>query len=132
MLLVRRLGASVEEQAAALLHDVSHTALSHVVDYVLDSPLRQGLHDDQKKDYMARTEIPAICVSHEVDWLALADEGRWPLVEQPSPRLCADCLDYTLSDAVPLGIMDEGAVRAVLSDVVVVSGRLAFTHVDRR
>ncbi len=32
MLLLRKLNASLEEQAAGLLHDVSHTAFSHVVD----------------------------------------------------------------------------------------------------
>ncbi|MCJ7703374.1 MAG: HD domain-containing protein, partial [Anaerolineales bacterium] len=31
LLLVRRLGASLEEQVAALLHDISHTAFSHVI-----------------------------------------------------------------------------------------------------
>ncbi len=36
MLLVRRLGASIEEQVAALLHDISHTAFSHVIDFVFN------------------------------------------------------------------------------------------------
>jgi HD superfamily phosphohydrolase len=36
MILVSRLGASLDEQIAALLHDVSHTAFSHVVDYVFN------------------------------------------------------------------------------------------------
>ena len=31
-LLVRRLKASLEEQVTALLHDISHTTLSHVID----------------------------------------------------------------------------------------------------
>ena len=34
MTLLRRLGAGVEEQAAGLIHDVPHTAFSHVVDFV--------------------------------------------------------------------------------------------------
>lgn len=37
MLLVKKLGGSVEEQIAGLLHDVSHTAFSHVIDYVFDN-----------------------------------------------------------------------------------------------
>lgn len=36
MLLIRKLGGSLEEQIAGLLHDVSHTAFSHVVDFALD------------------------------------------------------------------------------------------------
>lgn len=36
MLLNRQLDASMEEQIVALLHDVSHTAFSHVIDYVFD------------------------------------------------------------------------------------------------
>ncbi|AIE78503.1 Deoxyguanosinetriphosphate triphosphohydrolase [Bacillus cereus] len=31
MLLIKKLGGSVEEQIAGLLHDVSHTAFSHVM-----------------------------------------------------------------------------------------------------
>jgi HD superfamily phosphohydrolase len=42
MLLVRRLGASLEEQIAALLHDVSHTAFSHVIDSVDHNLLKNG------------------------------------------------------------------------------------------
>lgn len=36
MLLIRRLGGSLEEQIAGLLHDVSHTAFSHVADDVFN------------------------------------------------------------------------------------------------
>lgn len=35
MLLIRILGGSVEEQIAGLIHDISHTAFSHVVDLVM-------------------------------------------------------------------------------------------------
>lgn len=37
MLLIRYLRGSLNEQIAGLLHDVSHTAFSHVIDYVLDN-----------------------------------------------------------------------------------------------
>lgn len=33
MLLIRRLGGSLREQLAGLLHDVSHTAFSHLITY---------------------------------------------------------------------------------------------------
>ncbi|MGL5642811.1 MAG: HD domain-containing protein, partial [Paraclostridium sp.] len=34
MLLIRMLGGSLKEQIAGLLHDISHTAFSHVIDFV--------------------------------------------------------------------------------------------------
>ena len=37
MLLLRDHGASLEEQIAGLLHDVPHTAFSHMVDFVYDT-----------------------------------------------------------------------------------------------
>jgi HD superfamily phosphohydrolase len=126
MLLVRRLGGSAEEQAAALLHDVSHTALSHVIDYVFDTPSRQAFHDDVKVKYVGGTSIPRLCVVHCVDWHAILDEGRWPLLEQPSPRLCADRIDYSLRDAVSLNFIPGNQVAALVSGLVVQEGRFVF------
>jgi hypothetical protein len=48
MLLVRRAGGSIEAQAAALLHDIAHTALSHVVDGVFG----YVVHEDDKMEYL--------------------------------------------------------------------------------
>ena len=35
MLLLRRFNAPLEEQIAGLIHDVSHSAFSHTIDYIL-------------------------------------------------------------------------------------------------
>src|SRR4030042_264193 len=43
--LLGRLGASVEEQLAGLAHDISHTAFSHVIDYVNGQEDVQENHD---------------------------------------------------------------------------------------
>ncbi len=131
MLLVRKLNGSLEEQAAALLHDVSHTALSHVIDYALDSPSRQAFHDDEKESYLERTEIPALCANRHVDWRRLARDEHWGLLEQPSPKLCADRIDYTFRDIEPLRILDEGTVRNLADDLVTQRGRIAFRDAVR-
>jgi len=129
MLLVRRFGGTVEEQAAALLHDVSHTALSHVVDYVFDRTAAQDFHDEHKTDYVHRTDLPEICARHGVDVGRLLDETLFPLLEQPSPRLCADRIDYTLRDLEPLGIAGARNAAALAGAVVTVDGRMAFADV---
>jgi HD superfamily phosphohydrolase len=127
MLLVRKLCGSVEQQAAALLHDVSHTALSHVIDYVLDSPSRQAFHDDRKEDYLAGTNVPDICERHGVDWRLLADEAHWPLLEQEAPRLCADRVDYTWRDVEAVGAMTAAEVSENADALVASQGRMAFS-----
>ena len=53
MLLLRRLGASLEEQIAALLHDVSHTAFSHVIDYVFHNHSGQSYHENWKEEIVS-------------------------------------------------------------------------------
>ncbi len=55
MMLLQRLGARREEQIAGLLHDVSHTAFSHTIDYVLGDPLKSDFQDANHDRYLATT-----------------------------------------------------------------------------
>ncbi|MBI2636570.1 MAG: HD domain-containing protein, partial [Parcubacteria group bacterium] len=43
--LLKHFGASYEEQIAGLLHDISHTVFSHVIDYVYNDVSTQGVQD---------------------------------------------------------------------------------------
>ncbi|MCA9935014.1 MAG: HD domain-containing protein [Anaerolineales bacterium] len=130
MLLVQRLGASLPEQIAALLHDVSHTAFSHVIDYVFDGHDSQSFHDEQKEAYLAGTDIPAVLAKHGFDWHDFLHEADFPLLEQPSPRLCADRLDYFLRDAPGLGLATSADTTAVLTHLVVADGRIVTDDLD--
>jgi uncharacterized protein len=130
MLLVRRLGGSIEEQVAALLHDVSHTSLSHVIDYVFDQVSTQDFHDVEKERYVRRTTIPSICDRHGLDFRKVLDETRYSLLEQPAPRLCADRIDYTLRDLEPLGLASNEEAVAIMANVTAVGGRMAFVDAD--
>jgi uncharacterized protein len=130
MLIVRRLQGSVKEQIAALLHDVSHTAFSHVIDHVFHRADNQSYHDEMKADYMLRTELPAILAVHGYDWTEFLHEEAFPLLEQPSPRLCADRIDYTLRDGMGLKIATLPELQNVVEDLVVVNGRIGMNTLD--
>jgi len=130
MLLVGRLGASVEEQIAALLHDASHTAFSHVIDYVFDGHDSQSYHDEMKEEFLARTDIPDILAQHGYDWHDFLPEENFPLLEQPSPRLCADRLDYFLRDARGLGLATAVQIQTALEHLVVGNGRIAANTLE--
>lgn len=128
MLIVRQLGGSLEEQMAALLHDVSHTAFSHVIDYVVDGHDDQSYHDDIKESYLATTELPALLASFGYDWHDFLHEEDYPILEQPSPRLCADRVDYFLRDAKSLGLAQQADIDFALQSLVVANGRIVTTN----
>lgn len=130
MLLVRRLGGSIREQIAALLHDVSHTAFSHVIDYVLDGHDDQSYHDEMKEVYMATTDLPDILGRHTYNWADFIDEAAFSLLEQPSPRLCADRIDYFLRDCVGLGLAEQADIDRAVAHLLVVNGRIALNDLS--
>ena len=57
-LLLGRLGADRREQVAGLLHDISHTAFSHAVDFVFASE-EQDHHEGLKPEFLRRPDIVA-------------------------------------------------------------------------
>jgi HD superfamily phosphohydrolase len=130
MLVVRKLGASIEEQIAALIHDVSHTAFSHVIDYVFHSHEEQNYHDAVKETYIASTDLPDLLGEWDYDWRDFLDDERYPLLEQPAPALCADRIDYFLRDALGLGIATASEVARALSSLSVMDNRIVVDDLE--
>ncbi len=128
MILVQRAGGSVCEQAAALLHDVSHTAFSHVADFVFGGP--NSYHEEKRREWLAQSDIPAVLSKHGIDWTDFLDDERFPLLEQPSPRLCADRLDYFLRDSLAMGILTPAQAMQLSESLVVAGGRFAVRDLD--
>ncbi len=127
MMLLQRLGAGREEQIAGLLHDVSHTAFSHTVDYVLGDPLKSDFQDANHERYLATTNIPAIlkkqglpesCAQHP-------DAKHFPLLEQDAPRLCGDRVDYTLRNGLYHNF--RGPVSMLLRSLAVYDNRIVLS-----
>ncbi|PYH44973.1 uncharacterized protein BP01DRAFT_357329 [Aspergillus saccharolyticus JOP 1030-1] len=112
-LLVRSRGATLEEQVVALLHDISHTVLSHVVDWALSNPNEESFHEVHKARYLQTTRIPDILTKHGMP-LTVLHEEKYPLVELPAPHLCADRLDYSLRDGLAFGKMNRDQARELL------------------
>lgn len=130
MLLVRRLGASLDEQIAALLHDISHTAFSHVIDFVFDDHSDQSYHEEKKETFVANSDIPEILSKYNKDWIEFMDETKFKLLEQDSPALCADRLDYFLRDLEFLGLANGNEIRAAVESLVVINGIIALKHTE--
>ncbi|MBC5635303.1 HD domain-containing protein [Ornithinibacillus sp. BX22] len=130
MLLIRKLGGSIEEQIAGLLHDVSHTAFSHVIDFVFENK-EEDYHEKIYSSVVENSEIPNILMKHGYHYEdLLLDETKWTLLEQPAPELCADRVDYTLRDMYAYGNITLEEVNRFLDNVVVVEGKMYLQNIE--
>ncbi|WP_158824888.1 HD domain-containing protein [Mucilaginibacter lacusdianchii] len=120
--LVRHFGGSVEEQIAALLHDVSHTAFSHVGDQVFNHP-DEDYHEHIFADVIERSEIPMILAKYGYDQV-LKHFDQYTLLERPLPELCADRIDYTLRDLYHAGLISLTEIQHFMLNLTVGSGCL--------
>jgi len=122
--LLQRLGADVVEQAAGLIHDVAHTAFSHVVDFVY--PNRDHDYHEVHRDKMIlSSDLPEVLANHGLDWREVAEADNYPLLEQPLPQLCADRLDYFLRDGIlDVGTFSQQDGAALLEHLVVHQGQI--------
>jgi HD superfamily phosphohydrolase len=128
--LVQHFGGTVEAQVAALLHDISHTAFSHVIDYVVDNHDHQSYHEDKKAWFVAQSDVPAVLMRHGIDLATVLHEEDFALLEQPAPHLCADRLDYFLRDSVDLGLATLAEVYTALDHLIVTDGRIVTDDVS--
>ena len=97
MMLLREFDASLEEQIAGLLHDVPHTAFSHVADFVFEEEGHE-YHERFMEDIIYDSKIPEILQKHGYDIDYILEESNFKLLERDLPKLCADRLDYSMRD----------------------------------
>ncbi|MBT2648371.1 HD domain-containing protein [Bacillus sp. ISL-34] len=128
MLLIKALGGSLEEQIAGLLHDVSHTAFSHVIDFVLDCK-DEDYHEKIYDQVIMESEIPLILKEYGYD-LNVIFQSKWELLEQPAPELCADRVDYTLRDMYQYGHITIESINEFLDHVIIINGRMYLDNIE--
>ena len=124
MLLLRHLGASVEEQAAGLLHDVSHTAFSHVVDWFYKSEQQDSYQDHRHEKFLRASEIPEILSRFGFSIDRIVDYHFFPLLESEIPNLCADRVDYALRQ------MPSNAATKCFAYLTTFQNRTAFSDLE--
>lgn len=91
--------ASFEEQVSGLLHDVSHTAFSHVSDYLFstNSAGEPNYHDSLFTVFLQKHGVAQILRQSGLKPEDVAPENtHFTMLERELPDLCADRLDYIL------------------------------------
>ena len=126
MVLLRRLGGRLEEQVAGLLHDVSHTPFSHVIDWVLGDPTKEDYQDKIHGEFLKNSETPDILKKHNMCVNSIINYKNFKLLERNAPSLCADRIDYTLRQLVRTS--DKGLVDKILDDLFVNWNQIVFKN----
>jgi HD superfamily phosphohydrolase len=124
--LLRKLGADRREQVAGLLHDISHTAFSHAVDFVFASD-EQNHHERIKHHFLSRPDLAAPLEAMGYSPGEFEDDDAYPLLERPLPWLCADRLDYFFRDSLACDVTTPAEVRRMLDALAVAEGMIVFT-----
>jgi len=130
--ILREKKVSLEEQIAGLLHDVSHTAFSHLGDYIfpqenLESDYQTSVHETflekrgfgeilQKYGFTVREVLPV--------------EKLFPALEQPLPNLCADRIDYNIQGAYHQGFLTLEESREIFKDLQFVEGSWVSSNLE--
>lgn len=124
MLVLKMLDASLEEQVAGLLHDVSHTAFSHIIDWVLGQGKTENFQDNRHIDFITKSEIASILARYGYNPKNISDLQSFKLLDREIPDLCADRIDYALRQLPP------STVKKTLGGLTTLNGKIMFRSKD--
>ncbi len=107
--LSKKYGRSMEEQIASLLHDIPHTAFSHVADFVMQDANHE-YHDKFLEKVLMHSEIPEILQNHNINVKEVLKKENYPLLDNRLPDISVDRWDYFLRDGYTFGIIPKEVV----------------------
>ncbi|NGX39364.1 MAG: hypothetical protein KR126chlam1_00690 [Chlamydiae bacterium] len=130
--ILRLKGASLKEQVAGLLHDVSHTVFSHVGDFVFQHDASRDSYQDKIHEwFLEKYGIGKILKKHGYTVAEVhPDSGAFHALEQDLPDLCADRIDYNLQGAFHRGFLTKKEALTLLESMVFEEGRWESSRPD--
>lgn len=127
--LLKRFGASQHEQIAGLLHDIPHTAFSHVADFVFPNA-KNTFHEQFTQKVILQSRIPQILKKYNIDVTKVLDKDDFDLLNSELPDLSADRIDYFLRDTRPNLVFPSSLIKIFLDDLCVVNNKFVFKSLE--
>lgn len=130
-LLLNHFKASKEEQIAGLIHDVSHTALSHVSTYAFQGKYTGvEFHELQHENFIESSGLATLLNKLGYKVNELENIKSMSLLENELPDICADQIDYALRDGLHLQTLSRQQVEQVLKGLKVHKSEFVFTDIE--
>lgn len=121
---------------SALFHDLGTPAFSHCVDYLLGDSVNQESSEKAVKDILLNSnDICKLLNEDNISIDDICDVSRYSIIENKSPRLCADRLEGVLHTVyIWLNTWELEKIKEVYSDIVVLNNEddipeLGFKHI---
>lgn len=125
--LLKRFSAAFDAQIAGLIHDVSHSAFSHSIDYVFGKTEKSQSHQDTIfESFIKKTQIPVVLAKHGIALDQVIGLNNFPLLEHDIPDLSADRIDYSLRTAVAFSMVTRIKAMEYVNALIVREGHWVF------
>ena len=116
--IVWRFTGDKTQTLSALFHDMATPAFAHTIDFLRGDHLTQEATEAGTAGLLAASPVIASLLRRDgIPMKAVEDYHRYPLADNPSPRLSADRLEYTLGNLENFGLRSTGELRAYYADL---------------
>ncbi len=128
-ILSKKLGGNIINQISALLHDISHQAFSHVIDYILNNK-KENYHESIFEDVVKSNDMLDILDEYNIDVDKIINDD-YPILHIDLPHLSIDRIDYILRDLYSLKLINNKDIHEFIDALKVVNNKILLNSIDK-
>ena len=112
-----------KQTLAALLHDIATPAFKHCVDFLNGDYMTQETTEDLTTDMIKESdEITKLLKRDGIDISEVDNYHIYPIADNDTPKLSADRLEYSLSNALfTYSVLDIESIKEIYDDIEIQS-----------